>query len=236
MYELILYIPLHIVIFVFTYKIVEKYKILEKIPKLEIAQHITSLVHTYVVVMGCILHNYNNVYNTRNIVIPFSIAYFINDSIYIILLNRTQLYFIVHHFMALWMCYMQYIDKTNIKNMSMMFIYIEISNIFLIKWGLFRKNKSNYLEYYNKLKPYTIATYVPYRTLGLTYIILKELIESHDKKSIIVPLLSLWLMSVYYSYKLLKINNYKLDFIKYIHIYIIIELFINYIPNYYIKT
>lgn len=132
-----------------------------------------------------------------------AINYYGFDSLYIIAVDRQSLPFILHHICAIYMAYQ--VLQGNVGDSAIMYFYcIEMSNVFINAYGYLRRIK---LPVPNGLLIATAATYVPMRTIALTwttYLVVRDNLAYKNDMYLNAVYSILLLMSYWYSYVLVK--------------------------------
>ena len=110
------------------------------------ARNYVSFIHS--LVLSTMLH-YNTNHIFTNIILPFSVAYFLHDTVYIFnnCLQREKLY-VYHHLVCLYIYYCVYMNRNSELLLRMMFIG-ECSNFFTyIMYDLIKQQKQNTKVFY----------------------------------------------------------------------------------------
>lgn len=176
-------------------KLMNKYKYIKNrilgynIPITLIAQYALAFAHVICNLFFGIIYTYRDwlgIYNDiqttyiRDIIIGMPIAYFMVDSILIILIDfKVQYLYLIHHAISIYMSLMLY-HKIVQFNATINYMFtIEFSNIAISLWDLVKRARKlqqlkleepillNRIQ--NILTPILMATYVPARSLILTY-------------------------------------------------------------------
>lgn len=154
-----------------------------------------------------------------NLVFNVGVSYFVYDSIIILLHYPKFLMFVPHHILT---ASLFLLLDGNKDILFMTYFYFELSNLFIVLYDMYRKT-----EYKDIIKPYMVSFYVPYRMFLVPYSCYKLLLTTSNVKMVFVQLLLLSIMSIGYSFKLLK---YKFDYTVVLPIYLEVELLVHFLP------
>jgi hypothetical protein len=184
-----------------------------KSTRYELAQGLTSICHTYLIVVAGFLPLD---LPSQHVFGRIGLTYFCWDTFVILCFtfSSTRM-FLIHHAVALSVFYssMPEIGWYETATIRDFYHYIECSNVLLTVWNFANKNKSAH-----RITPYFALTYVPIRVCVLPWsayrviqkIFLRTDLTGIHQYSLCVPIIGLVLISLYYSVVVARITYKRL--------------------------
>jgi len=192
----------------------QKYNFCEKIPVNTLVNHSIAIGYTYLILFMAFLTRYFPWYADGLVTLGMHIsnAYYTGDCLYIIIYDLNYWPFLFHHGVTLYLYNLVMKGVFEYSVLTSFLFYIEVSNSVLNVWNLAKKY---YPDKARDLTYYAIMTYVPYRTVVTPYFIYRILttMKNHDYfYQALVAFGALGIMSVWYSYLIVKKNGLKISF------------------------
>ena len=211
------YIPLYLSLYNLFCIITEVF-IKPSLPNIRVdvySQYFLGIFH----VQGVLLYRTLYAYYThetwlRDHSISFTLAFFLFDTFFILLKDRSQRMYIPHHILSIAMCLAVEGNAFDDLSVLNLIFYAEASNVFLSLWEISRKNKLIPLmnRLYDLTTPFFAITYLPIRTIVLpvsAYFVLSRVKSFHGP--IWFSVLFVLILSLWYSTKVWKILVYKVQ-------------------------
>lgn len=194
--------------------ILQKYNLCEKIPVNTLVNHSIAIGYTYLILFMACLTRYLPWYADSIVMagVHISNAYYTGDTLYIILYDLNEWPFLLHHGLTLYLYNLTMKGVFDYSILTSFLFYVEVSNSMLNIWNLAKKY---YPDKALDFTYYAVTTYVPYRTVVIPYFIYRILSTIKNNDYFYQSLLAfgaLGIMSVWYSYLIVKRNGFCLSF------------------------
>lgn len=177
-----------------------------------LAQYAMGVVHVHGVIVYKILFVLYGDSNTLlTHAMSFSVCYFVFDLLFILIKDRSQKMYIPHHIVSILLGIAVDNNLFDINIVCDYVFFIELSNYFLSIWDLSKNNKNSMRHIYELTTPFFALTYIPLRTVFLSYTTYKMMLSTKDLHIFIWPLLLFILgISYWFSYKVWNIFKRKI--------------------------
>lgn len=173
-----------------------------------LSSYITATAFTFLVIVHGLHGFYTNSMHDANHIDTmqeYVIAFYLYDSIYILLFARQWLSFVAHHLAAIWITYRNICGTVDTDALVNYVFFIEISNMFINMYSYYQYKKR--YDTSRSLLIGVVLTYVPLRTVGMaitTYYMMVDNFYKNNELVLTFLYLALLCMSFMYSVKFMK--------------------------------
>lgn len=175
----------------------------------DFSQYTLAFIHTYSMLVLSISYMYDKSPAMYYPIIKVYMSYFVFDALYIYFCARKYMIYVYHHIGAALVAVAALQGIITPHVLGAYFINIELSNMFVTVYG-YTSHKPQYNYINNLALPLLVGTYVPLRTIALSYTTYQMIQDSFMYTSFMLPVLrlvyvGLLLLSYFCSYKIYKI-------------------------------